>query len=144
MTIGKTIIRRLKRFAAQMEKRKHMDVKQIILMRRDLHMRRGKEIAQGAHASMAWLSHRVRNGELLSDVQKEWLADKFTKVCLQVHSEEELLGLAAAAEKAGLESHVIQDCGHTEFNGVPTYTAAAIGPDLAQLIDPITGHLKLY
>ncbi len=34
-------------------------MKQVIVIRRDLKMRRGKEIAQGAHASMAWLSRRV-------------------------------------------------------------------------------------
>ena len=33
--------------------------KQVIVIRRDLRMRRGKEIAQGAHASMAWLAERV-------------------------------------------------------------------------------------
>ena len=33
--------------------------KQVIVIRRDLKMRRGKEIAQGAHASMLWLADRV-------------------------------------------------------------------------------------
>ena len=37
-----------------------MEPKQVIVMRRDLGMRRGKEIAQGAHASMIWLSRRIR------------------------------------------------------------------------------------
>ena len=39
-------------------------IKQVIVIRKDLKMRRGKEIAQGAHASMAWLSRRmtVREG----------------------------------------------------------------------------------
>lgn len=32
-----------------------MNVKQVIVMRKDLNMRRGKQIAQGAHASMAAL-----------------------------------------------------------------------------------------
>jgi PTH2 family peptidyl-tRNA hydrolase len=35
------------------------EVKQVIVIRRDLRMRRGKEIAQGAHASMAWLTRRL-------------------------------------------------------------------------------------
>lgn len=36
------------------------EVKQVIVIRRDLGMRRGKEIAQGAHASMAWLRRRLK------------------------------------------------------------------------------------
>ncbi|MGZ3423232.1 MAG: peptidyl-tRNA hydrolase, partial [Polyangiales bacterium] len=34
-------------------------VKQVIVVRRDLKMRRGKEIAQGSHASMAFLTERL-------------------------------------------------------------------------------------
>jgi PTH2 family peptidyl-tRNA hydrolase len=37
-----------------------VDVKQVLVIRKDLKMRRGKEIAQGAHASMAWLTNRLR------------------------------------------------------------------------------------
>jgi peptidyl-tRNA hydrolase len=35
-----------------------MEAKQVIAIRRDQGMRRGKEIAQGAHASMIWLNQR--------------------------------------------------------------------------------------
>lgn len=38
----------------------------------------------------------------------------------------------------------ITDVGRTEFNGVPTITALAIGPNKSEDIDKITGHLKLY
>lgn len=38
-----------------------MSVKQVIVMRKDLNMRRGKEISQGAHASSMWLVNRVSN-----------------------------------------------------------------------------------
>lgn len=37
-------------------------MKQVIVIRRDLRMRRGKEIAQDAHASIAWLTSRLRPG----------------------------------------------------------------------------------
>ena len=33
--------------------------KQVIVIRRDLNMRRGKEIAQGAHGSCSWLAEKV-------------------------------------------------------------------------------------
>lgn len=125
------------------------DVKQVIVMRKDLGMRRGKEIAQGNHASISFLT---RNMEIegrkaivwLSDEELEWLEGGFTKICLQVGSEEELLEIYRKACDASLEVHLITDSGATEFNGVPTKTCLAIGPDRAERIDPITGHLKLY
>jgi len=54
-----------------------------------------------------------------------------------------LLFIHSAAEIAGLPCSLIQDAGFTEFNGVPTYTAVAIGPAQATEIDKITGLLKL-
>lgn len=132
------------------------DVKQVIVMRKDLKMRRGKEIAQGAHASMKWLAERgadedrvVGNGGrwrrvYLSADEEAWLEGAFTKVCLQVESEWELFEIYNKAVVAGLTVHMITDAGVTEFNGVPTKTCLAIGPNKAERIDKITGHLKLY
>ncbi len=127
-------------------------IKQVILIRRDLNMRRGKEIAQGSHASMAFLVRRMRaQSPTATDVtvslrpaELHWITQGMAKVCLKVNSEEELLACHARAREAGLESHLIRDSGRTEFNGIPTLTACAIGPDDPALIDPITGDLSLY
>lgn len=132
-----------------------MSVKQVIVMRKDLKMRRGKEIAQGSHASIAFLTRRMEEpfrvnehtygSEMwLSLEEKEWLEGSFTKVCLQVDSEEALLEVDRRARDAGLEVHLVTDAGLTEFGGVPTRTCLAIGPDLAEKIDAVTGDLKLY
>jgi peptidyl-tRNA hydrolase, PTH2 family len=121
-----------------------MEPKQVIVMRRDLGMRRGKEIAKGAHASMIWLSQRIREpGYAFTEAERAWLDGSFTKVCVRVDSEEELLGIVRAAEEAGVMAYLCVDAGRTEFHGVPTPTCCAVGPDFADLIDPITGHLKL-
>jgi len=125
-------------------------VKQVIVIRKDLKMRRGKEIAQGAHASMSFLSHMVRerllDGERveLSVVQKEWIEGKFTKVCVRVDDEESLMAVAKKAKEVGVDCHVITDAGLTEFGGVPTKTCLAVGPDESSLIDQVTGGLSLY
>jgi peptidyl-tRNA hydrolase len=37
------------------------NVKQVIVMRHDLKMHRGKQIAQGTHASMAFLTRRLQS-----------------------------------------------------------------------------------
>jgi len=120
------------------------EVKQVIVMRKDLKMRRGKEIAQGAHASMAFLAKRALAGELFTDVERAWLEGLFTKVCVRVSSEEELLAVAEAAGKVRIRVEVITDSGRTEFGGVPTKTCLALGPDLAEKIDAVTRHLELY
>jgi len=39
----------------------HYRTKQVIVMRKDLNMRKGKMIAQGAHASMAFLTSRTQS-----------------------------------------------------------------------------------
>jgi peptidyl-tRNA hydrolase, PTH2 family len=118
--------------------------KQVIVMRRDLVMRRGKEIAQGAHASMIWLALRIRQpGYGFTEAERRWLDGAFTKVCVRVDSEEELLAVVQEAQQAGVLVQLCVDAGRTEFHGVPTPTCCAVGPDFPERIDPITGHLKL-
>lgn len=130
------------------------EAKQVIVIRRDLKMRRGKEIAQGAHAAMAWLIDRLIESRgfgsfftmsgILTEAERAWIEGPFTKVCCQVNSEEELTELHKRACAAGLTSKTIVDSGRTEFGGKETLTALAIGPGWAEEIDPITGHLSLY
>lgn len=119
-------------------------IKQVIVMRRDLKMRRGKEVAQGAHASMAFVSNKIRNAMPLSLVEREWLDGVFAKICVRVDSEEALMKIADQAKEAGLHVEVITDSGKTEFGGVSTKTCLAIGPDEAEKIDKVTGALELY
>ena len=42
-----------------------------------------------------------------------------------------------------VECHVITDNGTTEFNGIPTKTCLALGPDKAEILDKVSGHFKL-
>ncbi len=126
-----------------------MHYKQVILIRRDLKMRRGKEIAQGSHASMMFLASRLRQpadgGALvLSELEKVWLGQGMAKVCVKVHSEEELLDYHQKAKQAGVASYLVRDSGKTEFGGTPTYTACAVGPDTIERVDAITAELTLY
>jgi len=123
-------------------------VKQVIVMRHDLKMRRGKQMAQAAHASMSFICDRLRQKQQLSMVdftaaQQAWLQGSFAKICCRVDSDDELLQVFDRAKSAGLEVHLITDSGKTEFHGVPTRTCLAIGPDEADKIDEVTGHLQL-
>ena len=128
------------------------DVKQVIVIRRDLHMRRGKEIAQGAHASSAWLIDLAvdlldpdgRGTPDLDGAALQWMTRSSKKVAVQVRTEDELVALHTEALGRGLRSHLIRDAGTTEFGGVPTLTALAIGPNWSTEIDEVTGSLSLY
>jgi|SRR6056297_2705152 len=113
-------------------------MKQMIVMRKDLNMRKGKMVAQGAHASM---KATLLNLNHLS--VKEWLNGKFTKIAVSVDSEEELLAVLQKARDAGLIAELVTDAGLTEFNGVPTNTCIAVGPATHEELLPVTGHLKL-
>ncbi len=118
---------------------------QVIVIRNDLNMRKGKMIAQGAHASIMFLVHRLCDAEVgqKDHATQEWLTHGMTKICVRADSEAELLEIAQKAQDAGLTVHVITDAGHTEFAGVPTKTCLAIGPDEEDKIDAVTGNLKL-
>jgi PTH2 family peptidyl-tRNA hydrolase len=133
----------------------HYETKQVIVMRTKypdgkggtFKIRTGKMIAQACHASISFLTNRLdKNYEInssFSEAQKHWLDNDFAKICLQVETEEELLDIAAKANEAGVECHIIVDNGTTEFHGVPTRTCLALGPDTPEKINSITGHLKL-
>jgi len=124
------------------------DHKQTIVLRKDLNMRKGKMIAQGAHASLQAILAlgRPENSSWvirLDERLESWLRAGSKKICVSVNSEAELLALHAQAQAAGLINALILDSGKTEFGGVPTYTALAVGPDRAEHVDAITGALPL-
>jgi PTH2 family peptidyl-tRNA hydrolase len=122
-----------------------MKAKQIIVMRRQypsgVKLRRGKEIAQGAHASQLATQ---RAAEMNTAAYQQWIAGPIAKVCVYVETEEDLVAVAHKAHEAGLPYALITDAGHTEFHGVPTRTALGIGPAFADELAPVTGDLPLY
>lgn len=124
-----------------------MGVKQVIVVRKDLPMRKGKTAAQVAHASMAFIAGQLdfgtRNQTLeLSDIERQWLDGRFRKIVAYVNSEAELHELQDKATEAGIAIYPIIDAGFTEFKE-PTFTCCAFGPDDDEKLDAITGHLKL-
>ena len=123
---------------------KHYTIKQVILYRRDLKMRKGKIAAQVAHASMGvLLKKRILLPFLLLVwlpwTMYRWLQSSFAKIVLSVKDEHDLLLAYELAQQAKLPCCLITDSGRTEFNGVPTNTTVAIGPARASDIDRITG-----
>lgn len=123
-----------------------MPVKQVILVRTDLNMRKGKIAAQVAHGSMQVFTQRAdmdtgltRLSVALTPEMQEWLWGTHTKIVLGVESEAALLSAFALASHTGLPCALVTDLGLTEFGGVPTHTVVAIGPADADAIDLLTG-----
>ncbi len=120
------------------------DVKQVLLYRRDLNMRKGKIAAQIAHASLKVFLERDEGGwdrlsVPLDAAMASWVRARFAKVVLSVETEADLVRAHDEARARGLPTALVTDAGHTEFHGVPTRTTVAIGPARAEDIDPITG-----
>ncbi len=116
-----------------------MELKQVIVVRTDLGMSRGKIAAQAAHASLTAALEAMRSKRQWFD---RWLEEGQKKVVLQVGSEEELLSVYRRAAEAGLPAALVADRGLTELKP-GTKTAVAVGPAPASEIDKITGSLKL-
>ncbi len=142
---------------------KDRQVKQVIVVRKDLNMSIGKTAAQVSHASLGALlklfkktdiweedtfpsvgTHMEVNFEHNSFLDK-WLNGIFTKICLGTKNEASLLKLynKIEKEKPNIPIVLIEDCGLTEFNGVPTKTCIGIGPYWSDEIDEFTKKLQL-
>ena len=138
------------------------NTKMMIVMRRDLKMRKGKIAAQAGHACIeALLMAMHKEGRLADLVESpegmmlpmdgreetpltEWFGGGVAKICVYVDSEEELMAIATKAEEMGIIAAVITDAGATEFHGVPTRTCLALEPLPAEVADTLTGGLPLY
>lgn len=136
--------------------------KQMIVMRRDLKMRKGKIAAQAGHACVeAVLGALAREGRLsdvvwqdgqitLKESEKpatplsDWFSYGVAKICVYVDSLEELLAIDRKAREAGVISALICDAGMTEFHGEPTYTCLALEPLPRERANTFTGDLPLY
>ena len=113
--------------------------KQVIVVRGDLKMGRGKTAVQVAHASVtaAEAARRTRR-----EWYGAWWAEGQAKIAVKAASLEEILGLKRRAEAEGLPVALVEDRGLTQLPP-STVTCLGIGPAPAERVDPITGRLTL-
>ena len=115
------------------------DYKQVILIRTDLGMSTGKKCAQACHAagSAADLA-RTRQ----KYAWKTWKQTGKKKVILKIKTLEDMQDIVNQLKRKEIPHYLIQDAGLTQLEP-GTITALGIGPVQSNVIDPITGNLKL-
>jgi PTH2 family peptidyl-tRNA hydrolase len=112
--------------------------KQVIVVRTDLGMGKGKLAAQVAHASLAAYKKALKKHV---DWVHQWEMQGAEKVVLKIGSEHELVELYKRVCRI-LPCAMVRDAGRTQLPP-NTKTCVAIGPAPEQRIDRFTGHLKL-
>lgn len=111
-------------------------MKQVILVRKDLDLPKGKLSAQVAHASVEAVFKSDKK------IVNEWHSEGMKKIVLKVNDLKELKKYEQMARDNGLKTALITDAGLTTV-APGTVTALAIGPDEEKKIDNITGKLKM-
>ncbi len=116
-----------------------MELKQVILIRQDLKLPKGKAAAQAAHASVESALLTLKKDK---ELVKRWRAQGMKKVVLKVKDEKELLKYLQSAKDNNLITSLITDAGRTIVEP-GTKTALGIGPDFEEEIDKVTGSLTI-
>ena len=123
------------------------EIKQVVVVRKDLNMRRGKFATQVALASMKFLldnNESERGDEVhvkLSYDEAAWVSGSLTNI-VSVDSEEQLNSLIFKAQMSDIDVYPIFDTDRYDGKMLTTMTCAAFGPCSSAMIDLITGNLK--
>jgi len=115
------------------------EYKQVIVVRTDLAMGKGKLAAQAAHAAVSALKEAEK---MRPDWALKWLSEGQPKIVTKVGGLEELLRRYELARSLGLPATLIVDRGLTQLEP-GTITCAGIGPAPVNEVDKVTGDLKL-
>ncbi|KAH9060860.1 peptidyl-tRNA hydrolase PTH2-domain-containing protein [Lactarius vividus] len=116
--------------------------KLVLVVRTDLKMSPGKIAAQCGHATLACYKALVKKNPKVSMLVRHWEVTGQAKIALKASSEEEILELEAIAKSLNLCARSIQDAGRTQVEA-GSRTVLGIGPAPVELVNQVTGHLRL-
>lgn len=112
-----------------------LQLKQVIVLRDDLDISKGKQISQACHASLE--AYRKADPEIAS----KWRTAGAKKIVLSA-DDKKLEDLYTEIKSKDIPAYLVKDAGMTEVEP-GTVTALGIGPADADKIDSITGELNL-
>lgn len=115
------------------------EMKMVIVVVKNLNMSTGKIAAQSVHAALASYRETMKRKPEILPI---WEGQGETTVCLQVKNDEQLQKILDSANSLGLVACDMHDAGRTEV-AAGSRTCCAIGPDLAEKINQVTGKLSL-
>ncbi len=111
-------------------------MKQVMVVRTDLKMGKGKIAAQCCHACLGAYKKCDK------DKIRKWESEAYAKVVVKAPDLETLFVLKEMAKKNDIANYLVTDAGRTQ---VPesTITVLGLGPDEDEILDKLTGDLKL-
>ncbi|KAH3675546.1 hypothetical protein WICMUC_002635 [Wickerhamomyces mucosus] len=121
------------------------ETKMALIIRTDLKMTKGKVAAQCAHAALGSYKLMSLNGSESENLEllKRWESHGQAKITLQCKSKDDLDLLFAKAISLNINSYLVRDAGRTQIEP-GSVTVLALGPAPKNILDQVTGDLKLY
>ena len=124
------------------------NVKQAIIVRKDLKMPKGRMASVVSQASMKFLienNEAERGDEIrvkLSQQEAEWINSSFSRSVLSVGSQEALKDIAFKCEMSGIDVYYVFDDKELNEGEIRELLSISLGPDEEDLIEQVVGSLK--
>lgn len=120
------------------------EVRMALVVRTDLGMLKGKIATQCSHAAVSCYKLMSEPGEAQNlKMLQRWNYGGTAKITLKCKDEEEMDLLFAKAISLGVNAYMVHDAGRTQI-AAGSATVLGLGPAPKQVLDQITGELKLY
>ncbi|XP_020622431.1 peptidyl-tRNA hydrolase 2, mitochondrial-like [Orbicella faveolata] len=116
------------------------EYKMVLVVRQDLGMGKGKVAAQCCHAAVGLCKQLEKSNPKLLH---QWEQTACAKVVVKAPDETTLVDLTRKGRSLGLETCLVKDAGRTQI-APGSKTVLGVGPGPVDLVDKVTGHLKLY
>ncbi|KAL1374376.1 hypothetical protein pipiens_018116 [Culex pipiens pipiens] len=111
----------------------------VLVVRSDLGLKKGKIASQCAHAAVMCY---VKSASVNETMLKRWLVQGQPKIVVKVDDLEGMERIAELAAEKKVVAEIVRDAGRTQVQS-GTETVLGLGPDSAEVIDSLAGHLKL-